>query len=86
MESVHGLFVTNGINGSFGSPEKQFGINFNKAKTIIYITSIAIVICFSMEKKSFKFRGNNRNVNFCNSIVLLILEKYLEIKICMIFE
>ena len=57
-----------------------------KQRQWVYITSILIVICFSMEKKSFKFRGNNRNVNFCNSIVLLILEKYLEIKICMIFE
>ena len=57
-----------------------------KQRQWVYITSIAIVICFSMGKKSFKFRGNTRNVNFCNSTVLLILEKYLEIKICMIFE
>lgn len=58
-------------DGGFAAPEKVLSINFNKAKTKfcwVYITIIAIVICFSMEKKSFKFRGNNRNVSFLTQL------------------
>ena len=39
-----------------------------KQRQWVYITSILIVICFSMEKKSFKFRGNNRNVSFLTQL------------------
>ena len=56
-----------GINGSFGSPEKKFSINFTKAKT---------KFCFSEHynannnclfvngKEIFKFKADKKNVNF----------------------
>ena len=58
---------TYGINGSFGSLEKTFSINFSKANT---------KFCFSLHynadnsylfvngKEIFKFKASNKNVNF----------------------
>ena len=54
---------TYGINGSFSSPEKIFSISFSKARTN-FCLSLIIVICLLMEKNAFKFRADNRNVNF----------------------
>ena len=52
---------TFGINGSFGAPEKKFSINFSKANTNIILI---IAICLLTEKKYFKFKADNKNVNF----------------------
>ena len=58
---------TFGINGSFGSSQKKFSINFNKA---------SITFCLSLHynadnsylfvngKAIFKFKADNKNVNF----------------------
>ena len=64
---VLGGGITYGINGSFGSPEDKFSINFSKSKT---------KFCLSLRynhdnsyllvntKGIFKFKTNNKNVNF----------------------
>ena len=59
--------TTFGINGSFGSPEKKFSINFSKANTK-YCLSLhynADNSCLFVNGKGiFKFKVNNKNVNF----------------------
>ena len=59
--------TTFGINGSFGSPEKKFSINFSKANTK-YCLSLhynADNSCLFVNGKGiFKFKANNKNVNF----------------------
>ena len=49
------------IKGSFGSPDKNFNINFTKANTkfclSLHITLI-ILICLLMEKKSLNLKLN----------------------------
>ena len=64
---------TYGINGSFGSPEKNFSINFTKAN---------IKFCFEVNynaddsylfvngKEIFKFKENNTNVTFSTQFCL----------------
>ena len=44
-----GVGPTSGINGSFGSPEKNFSINFSKARSKFVLV---------------KFKADNKNVNF----------------------
>ena len=55
------------INGSFGSPEKKFSINFRKVNTKFclsfhYDTDNSYL--FVNEKEIFKFKADNKNVNF----------------------
>ena len=55
------------INGSFGSPEKKFSINFNKTNTkfCLDLHYNADNSClFVNGKEIFKFRADNKNVNF----------------------
>ena len=55
---------TYGINESFGSPEKKFSINFNKANTkfclSLHYNSNNL---FFNGKEIFKFKTDNKNVN-----------------------
>ena len=64
------------INGSLGSPEKDFSINFSKASR---------KLCLSLHyngdnshlfvngKDIFKFKANNKNVNFPTELCLGII-------------
>ena len=56
-----------GINGSFGSSEKKFSINFSKANTkfclsLHYNADNSYV--FDNGKEIFKFKADNKNVDF----------------------
>ena len=58
---------TYGINGSFGSPEKKFNISFTKANakfclSLHYNADNSHV--FVNGKEIFKFKADNKNVNF----------------------
>ena len=56
-----------GINGSFGSPEKRFSINFSKANTKFCSSwhyNADNSYCFVNGKENFKFKANKKNVNF----------------------
>ena len=58
---------TYGINGSFASPEKNFSINFIKGNTkfclsLHYYADNSYL--FVSEKEIFKFKADNKNVNF----------------------
>ena len=58
---------TYGINGGFGSPEKKFGINFTKANTTFCLSlhyNADNGYLFVNGKKIFKFKADNKNVNF----------------------
>ena len=58
---------TFGINGSFGSLEKKFSINFSKANTKFCLSfhySDDNSYLFVNGKEIFKFKANNKNVNF----------------------
>ena len=61
------------IGGSFGAPERKFSINFRKAKTKLY-SSLHYngdnSNLFVNGKKIFKFKANNKNVNFSNQFYL----------------
>ena len=64
---VLGEGPTFGINGSFGSPEKKFSINFSKAATK-FCLSLSCNACnsylFVNGKETFKFKADNKSVNF----------------------
>ena len=58
---------TFGINGSFGTPEKSFNINFSKEKAKLWLSlhyksdnSYLLVT----RKEVFKFKASNGNINF----------------------
>ena len=85
-------------NGSFDLPEKKVSINFSKANTkfcssLHYNANNSYL--FANEQEIFKFKIDNKNVlnfqlNFVSDVyltdlVLLNLEKYLNIKIWMVF-
>ena len=58
---------TFGINGSFGTPEKTFGINFSKTNTTFclrlqYNADNNYLLVNGLE--IFKFKPDNKNVNF----------------------
>ena len=58
---------TFGIIGTFGAPQKEFSINFPKAKakfclSLNYNSDNSYM--FVNEKEIFKFKANNGNVNF----------------------
>ena len=77
------------INGSFGSSEKKFSINFSKANTKFCLSlhyNSDNSYSFVNVKDIYKFKTTNKNINFptqfCPGIypmhlVLLSLEKYL---------
>ena len=58
---------TFGINGSFGSPEKKFRINFTKANTkfclSLYYNGDNSNL-FVNGKEIYKFKADNKNINF----------------------
>ena len=63
---------TFGNTGSFGAPEKKFSINFTKANTkfclnLHYNADNSYLIVNG--KEIFKFKADNKNVNFVNSIL-----------------
>ena len=64
------LGPTFGINGSFGAPEKKFGINFSKANTKfcckVYIIMVIIDICLLMGKKSSNLKLKITMLTFYN--------------------
>ena len=56
-----------GIVGSFGSPDKKDSISFSKARTRFYLSlhyNDDNSYLFVNGKKIFKFKANNKNVNF----------------------
>ena len=56
-----------GINGRFDSPGKKFSINFNKANTNFCLNmhyNANNSYLFVNRKEIFKFKANNKNVNF----------------------
>ena len=64
---------TYGINGSFGSPEKKVNINFSKANTKFYLSlpyNYNNSYLFVNGKEIFKFKPDNRNVNFATQFCL----------------
>ena len=77
-----------GINGSFVAPEKRFNINFSKTNTKfgLGLHCNADISYFVNGKEIFKFKADNKKVNFPTQfclevylmdLVLLSLEKYL---------
>ena len=59
--------TTNGINGGSGSPENKFSINSSKANTkpclILHYNGDNSYL-FVNGKEIFKFKADNKNVNF----------------------
>ena len=53
-----------GINGSFGSLEKEFSINFTEANTILFEFNADNNYLFVNGKEIFKFKADNKNVSF----------------------
>ena len=78
-----------GINGSFGSPEKNFSINFRNANTKFFLSlhyNADNSYLFANEKEFFKFKADKKMLTFqlnfvfevhLMDLVLLNLEKYL---------
>ena len=75
---VLGEGSTFGINGSFSSQEKKFGINFSKANTkfcltlqynVIFIFIFIITVIFINGKEIFNFKSDNKILNFQLSLV-----------------
>ena len=66
------LGSTYGINGSFGSPQKIFSINFTKEINFpwVYIIMLIIVICLLKKKETIKLQADNKNVNFLTRFCL----------------
>ena len=61
------------INGSFGSPEKKFSINFSKAKTkfcLHFHYNSDNNNLFVNGKEIYKFKASNKNVNFPSQFCL----------------
>ena len=64
---ILGKGQTYGINGSFGSPEKTFNIDFSKARTTFCLSlhyNHNNSYLFINGKVNFKLKANNENVNF----------------------
>ena len=64
---ILGKGPTFGINGSFSSAEKKFSINFSKATTKFCLSlhyNDDNSYLFVNGKEIFKFKGDNKNVNF----------------------
>ena len=59
--------ATSGINSSFGSPKIKFSINFTNANTKFRLSLHGIHYnnyLFVNGKEIFKFKADNKNVNF----------------------
>ena len=69
---IFGEGDTFGVNGSFGAPEKKFSINFSKAnkKFCFSLHYNADSYLFVNEKEIFKFKADNKNVNFLTQFYL----------------
>ena len=70
---VLGENPTFGTNGSFDSPEKMFSINFSKANTKFCLSlhyNADNSYLFVNGKETYKFKANNKNVNFPNQFCL----------------
>ena len=74
------------IDGSFGSPEKEFSISFSKANTKFYLSlyyNADNSYLFVNGKEIFKFKADNKNINFPTQFSLRCIsngfsvEKYL---------
>ena len=89
---------TYGINRSFESPEKKFNINFTKAN-IKFCLSLHYNVDNSYlvvnGKEIFKLKAANKMLTFelnfvlevyLMDLVLLSLEHYLKLEMCMIFQ
>ena len=64
---ILGEGLTYVINGSFGSPEKKFNINFTKANTKFCLRlhcNVDNSYLFVNGKEIFKFKAYNKNINF----------------------
>ena len=64
------------FNGSFGSPQKKFSINFSKANTKLYLSlhyNADNSSLFVNEKELSKFKAENKNVIFPNQFCLGII-------------
>ena len=64
---VVGEGPTFGINESFGTPEKKYGINFSKANTKFCLSfhyNADNSYLFVNGKEIFKFKADNKNGNF----------------------
>ena len=62
-----GADPTFGINGTFGSPEQKFSINFSKRNTTFCLSlhhNADNSYLFVNGKEIFKFKADNKNVNF----------------------
>ena len=58
---------TYGINGSFGSAEKKFSINFSKTNTKFWLSlhhNTDNSYLFNNLREIFKFKADNKNVSF----------------------
>ena len=67
MNLILGEGPTYGINGSFGSPENKFNINFTKANTKFCMISHYNAdnsYSFVNGKEIFNSKADNKNVNF----------------------
>ena len=65
-----------GINGNFGAPEKNFDINFSKANTKCCLSlhyNDHNSYLFVNGKEIFKFKADNKNVNFPTQFCLRII-------------
>ena len=65
--SILGGGDTFGINGSFGAPEKRISINFSKANRKFCLSlhyNVDNSYLFVNWKEIFKFKADNKNVNF----------------------
>ena len=63
-----------GINGSFGSPEKMFDVNFSKVNTKFCLSlhyNHDNSYLFVNGKEIFKFKADNNNVNFPTQFCLV---------------
>ena len=70
---IFGEGDTFGINGSFGAPEKKFSINFSKANKKFCLSlhyNADNSYLFVNEKEIFKFKADNKNVNFLTQFYL----------------
>ena len=89
---------TSGINGSFGTPEKKFSINYSKAKTKFRLSlhyNSGNSYLFVKGKKFISLKQITKistlQMNFVLEAYLINLtisrqKKYLEKKMCMIFQ
>ena len=57
------LVLREGVNGSFGSPEKKFSINFSKSNTK-FCLNLHYNADNSYLFEIFKFKADSKNVNF----------------------